>query len=130
MQPDITVRGRVPINTYIIIVLIWSPAWMLDIFWGSYIRTNYLITNGINLEFNTENKAPPHRNVCMKHTNELILWTTHNALRRNLTSTFRRIHMEYVFESLKHTKQDISIFKFKNQVWNLLHKLLVLIGEL
>ena len=34
------------------------------------------------------------------------------------------------FESLKHTKQDLSIIEFKNQVWNLLHKLLVLIGEL
>ena len=37
------------------------------------------------------------------------------------------------FESLKHTKrtkQDLSIIEFKNKVWNLLPKLLVLTGEL
>ena len=38
--------------------------------------------------------------------------------------------MEWLFESLKHTKRDFSIIEFKNPVSNLLHKLLVFIGEL
>ena len=33
------------------------------------------------------------------------------------------------FEFLKHAKQDLSIIEFKNQVWNLLHKLEVWKGE-
>ena len=52
----------------------------------------------------------------------------HNTLRGNLTLTFRRIHMDWLFLILE--IYQTSINEFKNQVWNLLHKWLVLIGEL
>ena len=44
--------------------------------------------------------------------------------------TYQYMRIEDFFESLKHTKQDLRIIEFENQVWNSLHKLVVRKGEL